>query len=126
MCVAFSPGTIYGYAFSHDDGLDDVIRLQRRDIGRFCSVLEQDLTERLSHRIPSRSVCLVMGRDEVETFFVNQRDRFLDFGDEVLFIGTDSQCDAKWIEAKYGDPDVTASLRTARRAIRHPKEEPVG
>ena len=122
MCVAFSPYVIYGYAFSHDDGLEDVRCLRREDIGTFCSVLNRELTERLASRVPRRSVYLAMGREDIDRFFlVDHRDDFLEFDDEILFVGMDDHRDASWFEAKYGDEDVTAALRVARRAIRRPR-----
>lgn len=123
MCVAFSPYTIYSYAFSHDDGLEDVARLRKKDIATFCSVLNRDLTKRLARRIPHRSVYFATGQDDIDSFFWEYRDEFLDFGDEVVHIGDNPRHDAKWFESKYADDDVTASLRKARKVIRNVKKQ---
>lgn len=118
MCIAFTPSTVYEFAFSHVDGLPDVRRISKQAIGAFIDALERDLAERGGFRY----TYLAFGQDDVERFFMDERDRFLDFGDEVVFCGEFADDEARRIEERYEERyagmGVPESLRVARLEAR--------
>lgn len=118
MCIAFTPRTVYEFVFAHVDGLPDISRVSKQAIGAFLDELERDLADRGGFRY----VYLDFGRDSMEEFFLHERDRFLDFGDEVVLIGERTDGIARRIEEqyeeKYAGMHVPESLRQARRVAR--------
>lgn len=120
MTIAFSARTMYEYLFSLDeDGLlTPANRLPKTAVGTFARTLEQTLE---GDGDPfHRHVFVDLSRDSIEELFlVEARERFLDFGSEVVFIGSPDAETAREIEGRYDDELVTRALRRARASARN-------
>lgn len=116
MCFAFTTSVILDYLFSAAEGLEDVRELSRSDIGRFVGVLESEILSHGASDVRYRYVYVdLSGFDDG---LLGLRDRFLDFGDGVMFVGRRDEDMAARIEGRYGDEVVVGALRSAREAVR--------
>lgn len=124
MAFAFSVGTVFDYMFSLCDGLKTVRKFSYEQVGEFVSVLEREITSKAQPMCPwYKYVYMDIGEDSLEQFFMNNRDRYLDFGAEFIFIGEFDENIATEIEKKYDDEVVIEALRKARHAVRCLSEE---
>ena len=116
MCFAFTTSVILDYLFSAAEGLEDVRELSCSDIGRFVGVLESEILSHGGSDVRYRYVYVdLSGFDDGLS---ELRDRFLDFGDYVMFVGRHDDDVATRIEGRYGDEVVIGALRSARDAVR--------
>ena len=120
MTIYFSAETIYNYIFSKMSDCNDIFEIEKSKVFEFCNVLEDELVKlNIDHVYKYKYVVFGLGREVVDEFFQNNRQRFLDFGNTVLFVQTPTFEMANSIEAKYGDKIVIDALRKARFKIRN-------
>lgn len=114
MCVSFGARDIYEFIFSSNEDTQNVFEVKKRSVRTFCSVLKQEITAHSGESPHYEFVHFALDRQSIAYFFESNRNRFLDFGTSVVFIGDASDAPARQIEQKYNDPVVTAALRKAR------------
>lgn len=66
---AFSAKTIHEYLFSRDPTAPDAYRLDKAIVGRFCDVLEREITKHASMGPCYRYAFCDIGEDAMDAFF---------------------------------------------------------
>lgn len=114
MCVAFGAREVYEVIFSRGDAASAADEIDKRAVRSFCQTLEKCITAHSSENPHYEYVFFALDSQSMDSFFEANRDRFLDFGSTVLFVGEHDDDFAASIEQRYDDPVVTNALHAAR------------
>ena len=120
MCVAFSMADVYDYVFSSAPGLEPVTELPKSDISMFRVELEREIIAHGDQSPHYKTVFFSRDKQAVESFFLENSDRYLDFGSYVVFCKTPTAKQADDVVERHGDSVVAEALENARRLVRTP------
>ncbi len=123
MAVTFKMDTIYRYAFSKANELEDVKVLSHSEIDKFKKCLEENIVKHPDGDYRYRLVCF---KDQNDVFAYNQDySDFLITDDGIELVSILEYDLAEQIEETYNNPIVTEALRKARASIRPLRKEPI-
>lgn len=118
MSVNFNYDVVYPYIFSHIDGFEDIVSIEKKQVNTFLNKLESSIGKR-GKGIPAfKYIHFNLGDQEKEHFFREYHDYFVDMGDTVYLSKNLPDNTAKRIESKY-NPIVIDSLRDALSVVRN-------
>lgn len=118
MCVAFDPEVIYKNAFYAIEANKPFVKLLKRDIVVFCSILEEEITKKSSENSKYKYVYFNFDQNTLSSFYEDYFGKFNVIGDDIFSSEAINEQEIDRINRNYDDY-VKSALKKARDVFKN-------